>query len=186
MTSVYVGVMLTKKATMKHLLSILLISCAIVVKSQVSDDILMSLQEQHALLQSMERAAFVEQVGDGNQVNLNVSGNQVIAVLQQGGFNVFSTNITGDLNKSTIIQKGDLNRHELAIDGFGNKINILQEGNSNNIEQDLHNVSNLDIGLIQLGDGHEIIQHATGTSNTPITVTQQGSPMQIIITSGGN
>lgn len=171
---------------MKHFFFLISISWALVAQSQVSDDIILNLHQQQALLQSSERAAFVEQVGNGNQVNLNVTGNQVIAVLQQGNANIFNSTQNGDLNKATSIQKGDLNRHELTLDGFGNKINILQEGNSNNIEQDLHSVSNLDIGLIQLGDGHEIIQHATGTSNTPITVTQQGSPMQIIITSGGN
>jgi hypothetical protein len=172
-----------KNSPMKYLFSVMSILLATALAAQITD---LQIQEQQAALQSLAKTAIVQQTGDGNDVQLNIDGDQNIAILQQGAGNLFNTNMHGYLNQAVTIQRGDGNTHQLSLSGSSNNVNVLQEGNSNTIIQDLQGVSELDILLSQYGSGHEIIQQEFGTSNTPISVTQQGSPMTIIIGTGGN
>lgn len=172
--------------TMKYLFLLLTAVFGLDINAQNTGDPNLSFQEIQASLQNIERAAFIEQAGDGNQFQLNADGNQVIAILQAGASNDVFTDLSGDDNKIVTEQTGNQNHYELLLDGQSNRIKVLQQGNTNTISQDLQGVTNLDIEFSQFGDGHEIIHEEFGISDMPISIVQQGSPMKVIVTSGGN
>ncbi len=142
-------------------------------------------QYQQALVEEAAQSIFIGQSGNDNQARLDLVGDQLIGILQQGDLNLLNFSIGGGSNRATAHQQGSNNELELVLNGDGNEINLSQEGNSNKVTQHLQSVNNLSIGITQIGDGHEVIQEGFGVSDQPITILQQGTPMQVTITTNG-
>ncbi|MDQ2794608.1 MAG: hypothetical protein M3Y12_11485 [Bacteroidota bacterium] len=124
-------------------------------------------QQNLALLTN---SAFIQQIGDGNYLNL----------MQSGSKNSTSFLQSGNGNKSTLNQNGTNNRIVGEVDGQLNEVNITQDGHDNRINGTIRE-NEKKYSLSQIGNGNTLTQFESTNQTKGYSIEMRGNGMNITI-----
>ncbi|MEM1321030.1 MAG: hypothetical protein AAGG75_12325 [Bacteroidota bacterium] len=137
-------------------------------------------------LESQSNAAYIQQIGRHNEVNLQQiqlpDGGTNVAKIQQDGVDNYALIVQqGGGNQLTLVQSGHGNAYELINEAYHNDLLIVQDGNHNTVTQQLINSNRVNVEFVQQGNNNEIIQVLNGVHARDYKVRQIGNDLKVII-----
>jgi hypothetical protein len=112
--------------------------------------------------------------------NLIQSGG--LNIKQIGDYNNLNINLKGEFVKLDVIQNGDNNQLELDKEANAIKQKVIQEGQNNSIKDlSMYANSNVNMELIQQGNNQNIQNYGTNSISENMKVIQSGNGAAVLI-----